>query len=100
MCLQIKNPEDRFSCYETNLTLCMLGNSLCFCCHMLTFFKVNFFKKIFQEHLPECQTISIQIRTDILSILILVQIVYKSYQQMTEVNACEARKGLINVNSR
>ena len=26
------------------LTLCMLGNFSCFCCSLLTFFKINFFK--------------------------------------------------------
>ena len=31
-------------------TLCMLGNFSCFCCRLLTFFKMNFFEKIFQEH--------------------------------------------------
>ena len=30
--------------------LCMLGNFSCFCCRLLTFFKIFFFKKIFQEH--------------------------------------------------
>ena len=28
----------------------MLGNFSCFCCHLLTFFKINFFKKNFQEY--------------------------------------------------
>ena len=32
------------------LTVCMLGHLLCFCCRLLTFFKINVFKKIFQEH--------------------------------------------------
>ena len=27
-------------------TICMLGNFSCFSCHLLTFFKINFFKKI------------------------------------------------------
>ena len=31
-------------------TLCMLSNFSCLCCHLLTFFKINFFKQIFQEH--------------------------------------------------
>ena len=26
-------------------TLCMLDNFSCFCCHLLTFFKINFFSK-------------------------------------------------------
>ena len=29
----------------------MLGNFSCFC-HLLTFLKINFFKKFFQEHYP------------------------------------------------
>ena len=33
-----------------SLTLCMLGNSPCFYCRLLTFFKINFFKILFQEH--------------------------------------------------
>ena len=32
------------------LTLCMMGNFSCFCCRLLTFFKINFFNKFFQEH--------------------------------------------------
>ena len=32
------------------LTLCMLGIFSCFCCLLLTFIKINFFKKFFQEH--------------------------------------------------
>ena len=30
--------------------LCMLSNFSCFCCHLLTFFKIILFKKIYQEH--------------------------------------------------
>ena len=29
---------------------CMLGNLSCFCCRLLTFFQINFFKIFFQEH--------------------------------------------------
>ena len=32
------------------LTLCILGNFSCFCCRQLTFFRMNFFEKFFQEH--------------------------------------------------
>ena len=35
---------------ETELIICMLGNFSCFSCHLLTFFKINFYKKFFQEH--------------------------------------------------
>ena len=30
--------------------LCMLGNFSCFCCRLLTFFKIILFEKFFQEH--------------------------------------------------
>ena len=46
-------------------------------------FKVNFSKKKFLRTLSECQTVCIQIRTDILSVLIWVQTVCKGYQQKT-----------------
>ena len=44
----------------------------------MNFFKINFFKKKFQQLYQ-----SIQIRTDILSVQIWIQTVCKSYQQMT-----------------
>ena len=28
----------------------MLGNFSCFCCRLLTFFEINFFRKFFQRH--------------------------------------------------
>ena len=40
-------------CYGLSVrisTLCMLGNFSCFCCTLLAFFKIIFFRKIFQEH--------------------------------------------------
>ena len=40
------------------------------CCRLLTFFKINFFKKALSETLSQCQTVWIQIRTDILLVLI------------------------------
>ena len=47
------------------------------------FFKINFFKKFFQEyHQIECQKVWIQIRPDVLSGLIWVQTFCKGYQQM------------------
>ena len=69
------------------LTLCMLGNFSCFCCRLLTFFKMNFFEKILSGTLSECQTFTIQIRTDRKSVLIWVQTVCKGYQQMTKGDA-------------
>ena len=65
-------------------TFCMLGNFSCFCCRLLTFFKIDFFEKFLQELPSECQTVWIQIRTDILSVLIWVQTVCRGYQQMTK----------------
>ena len=64
------------------LTLYMPGNISCFC-PLLTFFKINVFKTVFQEHYQR-QTVWIEIRTDILSVLILVQTVCKGYQQTTK----------------
>ena len=32
------------------LFVCMLSSVSCFCCRLLPFLKINFFKKIFQEH--------------------------------------------------
>ena len=55
------------------------------------FFQINFSKKFFQEALTECQTVWIQIRTNILSVLIWVQTVCKGYQQTTKVDASEER---------
>ena len=56
------------------------------------FSKSTFLKKIFREHyLAECQTVWIQIRTDILSVLIWIQTVCKGYQRMTKVAAGKKR---------
>ena len=44
------------------------------------FFKINFFKKFLPKH---CQMVWIQIRTDVLSVLIWVQTVCKVYQRMS-----------------
>ena len=68
----------------------MLGNFSCFCCRLLHFCKINFFKKIFQEHY-QCQTVWIQIRTDILSVLIWAQTVCRNYQQTTKVTASKEK---------
>ena len=47
------------------------------------FQKINFSKKFFQEHYQECQTVWIQIRIDVLSVLICVLTVCKGYQETT-----------------
>ena len=67
------------------LTLCMLGNFEGFCRRLLTYFKINFFQNILSGPHSECQTVWIQIRTDILSVLNWVQSVSNGYRQTTEV---------------
>ena len=52
-------------------------------CLLRIFFQINFFKKNLLGIPSECQTDWIQIRSDILSGLIRVQTVFKSYQQTT-----------------
>ena len=46
------------------------------------FFRINFSEKFFQEY-DQSQTVWIKIRPDVLSGLIWVQTVFKSYQQTT-----------------
>ena len=58
----------------------MLGNFPCFFGRLLTVFQMIFF----QEHY-QCQTVWIQIKTDVLSVLIWVQTICKGYQQTTKV---------------
>ena len=55
------------------------------------FSKLTFSKKNLPGTPSELQTVWIQIRTDILSVLIWVQTVCKGYQQMTIVVASKAR---------
>ena len=43
------------------LTLCMLRNYSCFCCHLLTFFQNYLFQKIISGTLSVCQMVWIQI---------------------------------------
>ena len=45
--LLVKNSDSKST---VELNLCMHGNFSCFCCHLLIFFKVKFFKTFFQEH--------------------------------------------------
>ena len=58
---------------------------------VVTFFTINFLEKTISRTLSVCQTIWIQIRTDILSVLIWVQAVCKDYQLMTKVAASKER---------
>ena len=81
-CLNIRTPIF-FACY----------------CRLLIFFKINFFKKFFQGYY-QCQTVWIQIRTDILSVmsvLIWVQTVCKGYQQTTKLDASKERFKGVNI---
>ena len=50
---------------------------------VISCFKINIFQKNLSKTLSECQTVWIQIRTDILLVLIWVQTVCNSCQQMT-----------------
>ena len=70
----------------------MLGIHPCFCCCFLIFFFLNqLFQKFLTGTLSECQTVWIQIRTDLLSDLIWVQTVCKGYQQTIKVAARKER---------
>ena len=64
-----------------SVLLCMLGNFSCF-----------FSQNIISGTLIECQTVWIEIRTDIVSVLIRVQTVCKGYQQVTEVSATNCKE--------
>ena len=61
------------------------------------FFSKLTFSKILSGTLSECQTVRIQIRTDILSALIWVGNVCKSYQQTTKVAARKERECLFQL---
>ena len=68
----------------------------CYCCLLIFFSKFTFSKKKIPGALSECQTVWIQIRTNILSVLIWVQTVCKGYQQTTKLTASkEGVKGVI-----
>ena len=60
------------------------------------FFQNYFFQKIHSETLSERQTVLIKIRTDVLSLLIMVQTVCKGYHQMAKV---AASKEVVNYKS-
>ena len=69
----------------------MLGNFFMLLLSSADFFQNQLFQKILSGALIECQTVWIQIRTDILSVLIWVQTVCKGYQQMTKVATSKER---------
>ena len=54
----------------SSLTLCMMGNCMLFLLSSAEFFKINFFKKFFQEYHRSWQIAWIHIRPDVLSGLI------------------------------
>ena len=69
----------------------MLGNISYFCCRLLTFFsKLTFSKNSFRNTI-RVSTVWIQIRTNILLVLIRGQTVCKGYQQTTKVAASKER---------
>ena len=68
------------------LFLCMLGNCSCFYFRLLTFFKIKFLKINHSGQPSECQTVWIQIKTDILLVFIWVQTVCKRLWQMTKLS--------------
>ena len=84
---------------QPDMLLCILGSFSCFCCCLLTFFKIKFFNKKISGTLSECQTVWIQNRTDILSILIWIQTICKviSIRQMSplarKANITQQNKG-------
>ena len=68
------------------LSICMLGNCSCFYFRPLTFFKIKFLKINHPGPPSECQTVWIQIKTDILLVFIWVQTVAKGYWQTTKLS--------------
>ena len=71
------------------LSICMLGNCSCFYFRLLTFFKIKFLK-INRPWIPsECQTVWIQIKTDILLVFIWVQTVCKRLLADDKINHCK-----------
>ena len=71
----------------------MTGPRLVYLCKLLLssagFFQNNFFKKIFQEHYQ-----SVQIRTNVLSVLIWVHTFCKGYQQ--KINVASKERAIIS----
>ena len=68
--------------FDSTLTLCMLGNFYMLLSSSADFFQINFCDT---GTLSECQTIWIQIRTDVESVLIWLQTVCKEYKQTAKV---------------
>ena len=70
------------------LSICMLGNCSCIYFRLLTFFKIKFLQINRPGSPSECQTVWIQIKTDVLLVFIWVQTVCRRQ------NSPLARKGL------
>ena len=68
------------------LSICMLVNCSCFYFRPLTFFKIKFLKINHPGPPSECQTVWIQIKTDILLVFIWVQLFAKGYLQTTQLS--------------
>ena len=67
-----------------NVTMPSNGNFSCFGCGLLTFFSKLTFSKKNSGTLSSYQTVLIQIRTDILLVLLRAKTVCKGYQQTTK----------------
>ena len=69
------------------LYICMQGNCSCFYFRLLTFFEIKFFLKINHPGPPsECQTVWIQIKTDILLVFIWDKLFAKGYWQTSKLS--------------
>ena len=73
------------------LSICMLGKYSCFYFRLLTFFKIKFLKINHLGPQSECQTVWIQIKTDILLVLIWVQTVCKMLLVDDTIIHCHAK---------
>ena len=82
--------EEEFAMYKERRLALRNGNHLLFAPHPRGYFacfffqflsSADFFQKVLSGTPPECQTVWIQIRSDILSGLVWVQTVCKGYQR-------------------
>ena len=80
--------------FVLSLKLCMLGNFSCFCCRLLTFFKIHFLEKNLSGTLSKRQAVVIQIRIDRVKTLLKIisrwqnlQLAREELNQIRTVNA-------------
>ena len=85
--IQLLNKLSDQCLYSLLKTLGMLGNFSCFCFRPLSLQNKLFQKNAIRNTIHESQTVWIQIRTNILSVLIWVQTVFKGYQQTTQITS-------------